>query len=116
MPVHALLEAYSVLTRLPPPLRAEPDDVRHALRARLSTPPLALDAEAHVELLGELARAGIGGGATYDALVGVTARRAGAELLTLDRRAVRVYEALGVAHRVLTGGTGERAERGSSST
>ena len=36
------------------------------------------------------------GGAIYDALIAWTAKRAGATLLTRDRRAVRVYEAVGV--------------------
>lgn len=36
------------------------------------------------------------GGATYDALVGMTAREFDAELLTLDERAAVTYRAVGV--------------------
>lgn len=90
-----------MLTRLPPPLRADPRAVHDGLRARLSSPPLALAADTHVGLLEEMVRAGLSGGATYDALIGVTAREAGARLLTRDARAVRVYEALRVPHRVI---------------
>lgn len=40
-------------------------------------------------------RGGLAGGSVYDALIAWTAQRAGATLLTRDRRAVRVYEVLG---------------------
>jgi hypothetical protein len=40
------------------------------------------------------------GGALYDALVGATAREAGATL-TLDRRAVTTYQLLRVDHRLI---------------
>ena len=50
-----------------------------------------------------VSRAGsvLSGGAIYDALVGASAAYAGATLLTLDRRAVRAYEAVGVDFRLL---------------
>jgi hypothetical protein len=38
------------------------------------------------------------GGAVYDALVGLTVKLAGATLVTADRRAVPIYEALGVSY------------------
>ena len=43
----------------------------------------------------EAVAAEVTGGSIYDALVAATARRAGATLLTRDRRAVPVYEAMG---------------------
>ena len=36
------------------------------------------------------------GGAIYDAVIALTVKRAAATLLTRDRRAVRVYESVGV--------------------
>lgn len=96
LPAHALLEAYSVLTRLPPPHRFEPRTGRDLLRSTFSDPPLTLDAAAHATLLDRLVEAGISGGASYDALIGVTASRHGSTLLTRDSRAVKVYAALGV--------------------
>jgi predicted nucleic acid-binding protein len=41
------------------------------------------------------------GGAAYDALVGLTAKVAGATLLTRDRRAVRTYELLDVDYELV---------------
>ena len=48
-----------------------------------------------------LAERGIGGGSVYDALIGLTAKRAGATLLTRDLRARATYLAVGVEHEVL---------------
>ena len=96
LPAHALLEAYSVLTRLPPPHRFEAHAARDLLRATFSDTPLTLDPREHRALLDRLVEAGISGGASYDALIGTTASRHGATLLTRDSRAVKVYAALGV--------------------
>ncbi|HEX2798109.1 MAG TPA: VapC toxin family PIN domain ribonuclease, partial [Thermoanaerobaculia bacterium] len=41
------------------------------------------------------------GGAVYDALVAETARHAGATLLTRDRRAIAVYEKIGVTYELV---------------
>ena len=95
LPAHVSLETFSVLTRLPPPHRARPELVAAFLRARFPSPPLTLPGAAHRSLIQEATVAGLTGGAIYDALVAATARHAGATLLTRDRRAVRVYEALG---------------------
>jgi len=48
-------------------------------------------------------RRGHPGGAVYDALIGLTAARHGAELVTRDVRAAATYEALAVPHRVIGG-------------
>ena len=48
------------------------------------------------KLIPEFAERDIRGGATYDALIAATAREAGARLVTCDRRALSVYERLGV--------------------
>lgn len=99
IPAHVLLEAYSVLTRLPPPHRADPSLVVEFLRSRFPDVPLTLPAADCRDLVAEAASAGIEGGAIYDALIAATARAARATLLTRDRRAVPVYEALGASHR-----------------
>jgi predicted nucleic acid-binding protein len=101
LPVHVALEAYSVLTRLPPPHRAPAGIALGFLEARFPEVWLALPAAEHTGLLKEASQKGIVGGALYDALVAATARYAGATLLSRDRRATRAYEALGVEFRML---------------
>ena len=101
LPAHVALESFSVLTRLPPPHRAPAAVVSEFLAVSFSGAPLGLPARAQVELVRTASRAGLAGGAIYDALVGATAKRAGAILLTRDRRALATYEALGVRHELL---------------
>jgi len=84
VPVPALLEAYSVLTRLPPAFRLSPEDAAHVLHANWSRiESVALSAEECWALIrGESSR-GIGGGRIYDAVIAHCARKAKAdELLT----------------------------------
>jgi predicted nucleic acid-binding protein len=52
-------------------------------------------------LLHDAASTGIAGGAIYDALIAATALHAGEVLATLDRRAIRRYEAFGARVRLL---------------
>ena len=101
LPAQVALEAYSVLTRLPPPHRATASIVSAFLQKRFPDPYLSLPASDHRNLLREASERDIMGGALYDALVAATARLAGATLLTRDRRAVRVYEALGTPFRMV---------------
>jgi len=101
LPAQVAIESYSVLTRLPPPHRAAADVVGAFLRARFSDPPLTLPGRKQASLLTHASDEGIIGGAIYDALVGATARHAGATLLTRDRRAIRVYETIGVAYKLV---------------
>jgi predicted nucleic acid-binding protein len=101
VPAHVLIEAYSVLTRLPPPHRAPASLVTEFLARRFPDAPITLPAKAHVQLLGTAARAGLVGGAIYDALIAATVRHAGATLLTRDQRARSVYEQVGVRHELL---------------
>lgn len=93
---HAALEAFSVLTRLPPPHRAQPDLVEQFLNARFPEPLLTLPEPRHRELIITLAARGVVGGQVYDALIGWTAAEHDATLISLDRRAARVYETVGV--------------------
>jgi predicted nucleic acid-binding protein len=97
---HAWFETYSVLTRLPPGTRRAPEEVFRLLAQDF---PLTrfLSAEAAADLSEELARLGVAGGAVNDALVGATAREHGLPLVTRDRRALSVYEALGVEVRLV---------------
>ena len=101
VPAHVLVEAYSVLTRLPPPHRAPADLVATFLAERFPEAPLVLPARAYLELLETSARTGLTGGAAYDALIAATAQRAGATLLTRDRRARGVYDRMKVRYELI---------------
>lgn len=98
---HAGLEAYSVLTRLPEPFRAEPSLVAAFLEHTFPTERLLLDAGRQAALPTQLAELGIAGGPVYDALIALTASAIGAELVTLDRRALRNYRRCRVQARML---------------
>jgi predicted nucleic acid-binding protein len=102
LPAHAALEAYSVLTRLPDPHRADAVVVAEFLRRQFGPRRLVLPAREHAALPGRLAAWGITGGAVYDALIGLTAAAAGAELHSLDARAKATYARCGVSARLLT--------------
>ena len=92
VPRHALVESYSVLTRLPRPHRLRAEDALALLRrtfegrARL----VGLGGEALWEVLERMATRGVTGGTAYDAVIlecalGATADR----LLTLNPRHFR---------------------------
>jgi predicted nucleic acid-binding protein len=98
---HAALEAYSVLTRLPEPFRAEPGTAVEFLRRTFATPRLVLDDDHQASAPDDLSALGIAGGAVYDGLIALTARAAGAEILTLDRRALATYARCDAAARLL---------------
>jgi predicted nucleic acid-binding protein len=102
LPAHAGLEVYSVLTRLPEPFRAEPSVVAEFLARTFTERRLALEPDEHAALPTRLAALGIAGGAVYDALIGFTASAAGAELYTLDRRALVNYQRCQVPVRLLS--------------
>lgn len=92
---HAWFETYSVLTRLPGPIRRSPADVARLL-AHNFPETVFLGAEASAALGPELAAAQIAGGSVYDALVAAAARTHDLPLLTGDARARATYEAIGV--------------------
>jgi hypothetical protein len=83
---HTMLETHSVLTRLPPPPRVLPLAIHAYLAGVTSSDYLTLDARSHRGLVDHLAEHGVTGGATCDGLVGLTAKAAGATLLTHDVR------------------------------
>lgn len=99
---HTVVETYSVLTRLPPPHRVAAAKAEGYLAAVTSADYLVLSVGAHRQLINDLAAHNITGGAAYDALVGITAKAAGARLLTRDHRAVRTYELLNVNFELLS--------------
>jgi len=94
---HAAVESYSVLTRLPPPHRAQPSIVHTFLTERFSDPLLTLSETGYQELLATVAANQILGGPTYDALIAFTAAEHDVTLISLDRRAIATYEAIGAA-------------------
>jgi predicted nucleic acid-binding protein len=88
-PAPALVEAYAVLTRLPPPHRMSPADAWAVLSANFvdTAAVAAIDAASYVELLRHGVQTGIAGGKTYDAVIGECAKTAGASvILTFNRR------------------------------
>lgn len=98
---HALVEAFSVLTRLPAPHRAPAALVGEFLAAVFVGPVLTLDGPDLRRLVLRLPELSIVGGAVYDAVIGATAAAAGATLVSLDQRAMGVYERVGCAARML---------------
>lgn len=97
---HAVFETYSVLTRLPPPLRLTPKQAGQVLGAAF--PQVCwLEAEHGAQLRADLGGLGVVGGAVYDALVGKAALAHDRVLLTRDRRAERTYRAIGVEYEVV---------------
>jgi predicted nucleic acid-binding protein len=98
IPAHALIETYSVLTRLPPPHRAQPALVAGFLAKTFGDRPLALPPAEHVRLVELCASLGMAGGSVHDALIAMTVKHARGKLLTRDRRATLTYERLGVAY------------------
>lgn len=90
-----------MLTRLPEPFRAEPSVVAEFLERTFTTDRLVLDTAHQAALPSRLAGLGISGGAVYDALIALTASAAGAEIVTLDRRALATYERCRVPARML---------------
>ena len=87
--VHALVETYAVLTRLPAPHRLSPADAWALVKANFveGARLAALDGGGHVAMLDDLARDGRGGGRTYDALIAASIAAARVPVvLTLNPR------------------------------
>ncbi len=99
IPAHALVETYSVLTRLPPAHRPDRSRVAALLAGRFPTERVLVpSATLQTGIVRRLHEAGIEGGACYDALVALTASDHGIRLASCDVRAVRTYDALGIDH------------------
>ena len=103
IPAHALLETYSVMTRLPAPHRVSGDAADRLLGARFrSVDVLVAPSALQRSVVGRLAELGIEGGAAYDALVGLTADHHGETLITRDARAARTYDLLAISYDLMS--------------
>jgi predicted nucleic acid-binding protein len=98
---HVALESYATLTRLPDPFRAPGHIAAEYLADGFATPRLTLPPDEHDGLLPMLVTARVTGGASYDALIALTAAHHGIGLLTLDRRAEATYRRVGAAYELL---------------
>lgn len=98
---HAAFETFSVLTRLPPPLRLAPAAAAHLLVSNFPG-SYFLSADAAQHLFAQLVSLSIAGGSVYDALVAATATEHHLTLATRDRRALSIYQALNVDVELLT--------------
>ena len=97
---HALIESFSVLTRLPG-LRIGAEDASRLLLSSFPDVSTLEDSGSH-GLVRVLAEAGVEGGAVYDGLVALAAKAAGRVLVTMDAQASTTYRRLGVRFRLLT--------------
>lgn len=97
---HAAFESFSVLTRLPLPLRLKPNQAAQVLEQAFPD-RCWLDSMATAALFKRLAEVGVAGGAVYDVLVGEAARVNKRVLLTVDRRAVSTYRAIDVEFLII---------------
>jgi predicted nucleic acid-binding protein len=87
VPAHALVEAFSVLTRLPPGYRISPADAQHLLESALrNRTRIASERAASTwTVLADAVGLNAAGGAIYDLRIARAARAAGAtRLLTLN--------------------------------
>lgn len=77
LPLHALAETYSVMTRLPAPHRLSPRDALQILERslRIRANVVGLDGEEGWHCLGDLVQSSISGGTTYDGLILASARK-----------------------------------------
>src|SRR5262249_55945131 len=85
----ALVEAYAVLTRLPPPHRLSPADALALLEVNFinSAKIITLDRRAYVTLLRRAPHEDIVGGRTYDAVIAACARKGkAATILTFNEQ------------------------------
>ncbi len=60
-----------------------------------------LSPSGHLAALQRMARAEVGGGRIYDAIIGATAAEAGVQLLTADRRAMPTYALIGASFELV---------------
>ena len=88
VPAHALVESFSVLTRMPAPYRARATDVLQSLKQTFeSTRVVTLNSRSIWPVLERVVSLGLSGGIVYDALILEAASDAGAtKLLTLNAR------------------------------
>ncbi len=97
---HAMVETYSVLTRMPGAARRTRAAAQRFIDSEFAA-SVPLPAPVALHAVATFAREGIAGGAVYDGLVGLAAKAAGITLLSCDRRAAPTYAALGVDVRLI---------------
>lgn len=97
---HAFFETFSVLTRLPSPLRRAPAAITRLLGTNFPETRF-LGADDTSDLADRLGGLGIAGGSVYDALVGTAAACHDLPLATRDRRALDTYRVLDVDYRFI---------------
>jgi predicted nucleic acid-binding protein len=83
IPVHAILECFSVLTRIPAPHRSMPETAKLALERTFAQTAIiaGMGSEAVWGAIDTLSSLGLGGGRVYDAAIARCAAEAGATLL-----------------------------------
>ncbi|MGH2366120.1 MAG: type II toxin-antitoxin system VapC family toxin [Chloroflexota bacterium] len=99
---HCALETFATLTRLPSPHRIPGALVAAFLHEQFADEPLTLPPSKMRDLVSEVHRLGLAGGAVYDGFIALTAAEHGAWLLSLDRRAEDTYRRCGVRYRLLS--------------
>jgi predicted nucleic acid-binding protein len=95
---HALVEMYSVLTRLPPGKRLSPSDARALVERFVDLGTvISLPTQAYIDLLRWLEVHGIAGGRTYDALIVAAAEHGDVDIvLTLNARDFHALRRTGI--------------------
>lgn len=80
--LHTILEAYSVMTRIPPPRRLSPEAARQTLEENFAHKAVisTVGPEDIWDLLASLTHIGLGGGRVYDAFIAHSVAQAGASL------------------------------------
>jgi predicted nucleic acid-binding protein len=109
VPLHSLVEAYAVLTRLPPPHRLSPENSLALLEGsfRGCSTIVGLHGEEGWDLIEELGRQSIAGGTSYDGLIVACARKGDAQrILTFNRKHFERLGSEGI-NIVVPGGTEE---------
>jgi predicted nucleic acid-binding protein len=101
---HTIAETFAVLSAPAGPYPAVAEDVVAYLEPFLKEDPIGIPPADYPDAVREMTSAGVVGGAVYDGLIGLAARRHGAEVVSLDVRAARTYGLLGVRFRLVAGG------------
>jgi predicted nucleic acid-binding protein len=101
LPAHVAFETTSALSRMPEGQRIAPAVVLEALERLFTHTWLSIGATDLRDALGTAVRAGVRGGALYDALIAATAAAHDAEILSADQRALPTYRAMDVTVRFI---------------
>ena len=97
VPVHAVLECFSLLTRMPPPFRLSPETVERVLLENVSEDLVGLTPEMAWSCLRELVSRREGGGRIYDAVNGGGVLMMPGDIIVADTEGAVVARAKSVA-------------------